>query len=1015
MDYADGDGPDGNEAARPARKRGRRRVAIGLGVTGLGVLALWSQRAPIATQLIDRELARRGVPARYAIDSLSADGASLSGLMLGNPARPDLIANKVRVDVGWGLAGAHITGVMLEDVLMRGRLGAKGLSLGSLDRLRPAPSGQPFRLPDLNLRLRNARLFLATTAGPAAISADGAGRLANGFNGRIVVAAPRLRQNGCTLSGARGLATISIRERVIGVNGPLGLRQTECGQISTGPVTVQLDAAVPETLDRAQGHVRATARSLAMAEKLSVDALLLQGVFDAGAARPSVNFTGAAHWQGLKATDAARGQMAGYGSRLADTPVGPLARQFSLALARAMADITGSAQLSAAISGNTGRISLANLALRSASGAKATGSDRLFSLKWPRGAPQLGGHLTVSGGGLPEARFDFQQLGPESWRMLGGFAPYAAGGARLALSGTRLEWNGSYGRFSSAVSLSGPWPGGTVHGLALPLDIGFGRDGSFRIGGAHRCVAVAADALQLASLRVGGTRLALCGRADGTLLAGDKNGRLAGDIGTGEIALNGRMGDAPLSARLRGARLRISGAAAAPLLSFTLGPAAVNLRQPSGETRLTFAGLDGSGGASALGGTIRDAEGNLAGVPLLIDQASGRWRLVDGQLRLDAPSARIRDAAPARRFEPVLARAVTLALKNGIITGNGALTRPGNTARLADVTLRHDLRTARGNAVLDVPGLVFGDDLQPEQLTPLTLGVIANVGGDMRGRGNIRWAPSGVTSDGVFETGGIGLSAAFGQVHNIKGRIVFDDLLGMTTPPGQTAAIGEMNPGVAVKDGVIRYQLLADRHVKIEQGFWPFSGGQLLLEPTVLDFSRPSDRIFTLTVKGLDAAQFIQQFDFRNFAVTGTFDGTLPLLFNEKGRRIVGGKLISRDGGTLAYVGEVSEADIGGAGRIAFDALKSLKYNALIIEMDGELDGEIVSTVLFSGTNQAPVNPTGSAIPVKATGLPFKFNITLRAPFRALLNTAQSFTDVRATVQGALPADPEPATPAVKP
>src|SRR3546814_1903516 len=69
--------------------------------------------------------------------------------------------------------------------------------------------------------------------------------------------------------------------------------------------------------------------------------------------------------------------------------------------------------------------------------------------------------------------------------------------------------------------------------------------------------------------------------------------------------------------------------------------------------------------------------------------------------------------------------------------------------------------------------------------------------------------------------------------------------------------------------------------------------------------------------------------------------------------------------------------------------------------MDGQLDGEIISTVLFNGSNQQPVNPTGSSLPVKATGLPFKFNITIRAPFRALLNTAESFTDVRTTVRQA--------------
>src|SRR3546814_8938232 len=96
--------------------------------------------------------------------------------------------------------------------------------------------------------------------------------------------------------------------------------------------------------------------------------------------------------------------------------------------------------------------------------------------------------------------------------------------------------------------------------------------------------------------------------------------------------------------------------------------------------------------------------------------------------------------------------------------------------------------------------------------TPRTLGVIANVGGAIEGGGQIRWSPEGVTSDGAFESDGTGLSAAFGQVHNIKGRIVFDDLLGLSTPPGQVATIGEMNPGVSVKDGVIRYELRSEEH-----------------------------------------------------------------------------------------------------------------------------------------------------------------------------------------------------------
>src|SRR3546814_12004510 len=93
---------------RPAGRRRGRGLALGVALTALGVGALWWQRAPLATQLIDRELARRGVPASYAIERLSTGGATLAGVVIGDPAAPDLVASRVQVDLTWGLGGARI-------------------------------------------------------------------------------------------------------------------------------------------------------------------------------------------------------------------------------------------------------------------------------------------------------------------------------------------------------------------------------------------------------------------------------------------------------------------------------------------------------------------------------------------------------------------------------------------------------------------------------------------------------------------------------------------------------------------------------------------------------------------------------------------------------------------------------------------------------------------------------------------------------------------------------------------
>ena len=51
--------------------------------------------------------------------------------------------------------------------------------------------------------------------------------------------------------------------------------------------------------------------------------------------------------------------------------------------------------------------------------------------------------------------------------------------------------------------------------------------------------------------------------------------------------------------------------------------------------------------------------------------------------------------------------------------------------------------------------------------------------------------------------------------------------------------VKSINPGILVENGVIHYQLLPHQLVRIERGEWPFMGGRLILEETVLNFGQP--------------------------------------------------------------------------------------------------------------------------------------------------------------------------------
>ena len=150
----------------------------------------------------------------------------------------------------------------------------------------------------------------------------------------------------------------------------------------------------------------------------------------------------------------------------------------------------------------------------------------------------------------------------------------------------------------------------------------------------------------------------------------------------------------------------------------------------------------------------------------------------------------------------------------------------------------------------------------------------------------------------------------------MSGTIHFTDLLGLTTPPGQVLTVTSINPGILVENGVIHYQLLPNQLVKIERGEWPFMGGRLILQETVLNFARPTAKRLTFEVVGLDAQAFVDSLGFKELEATGTFDGVLPMIFDENGGRIVGGRLDSRAAGrSLAYNGVVNKADLGHDGQ----------------------------------------------------------------------------------------------------
>ena len=115
------------------------------------------------------------------------------------------------------------------------------------------------------------------------------------------------------------------------------------------------------------------------------------------------------------------------------------------------------------------------------------------------------------------------------------------------------------------------------------------------------------------------------------------------------------------------------------------------------------------------------------------------------------------------------------------------------------------------------------------------------------------------------------------------------------------------------------------------------------------------------------------------------------------------GRIDSRPGGgTLAYVGELSNRNLGMVANFAFGALSSLKYDDLTIILNGDLDGEMVTDIRFGGVGQG-AEATRNFLTSRIAGLPIIFNIKITAPFRQLLTSAKGFYDPTLLIEQNLP------------
>ena len=959
----------------------RGLVALALLVLVAAAIA-WAMRKDIARNYADAEIKRRGIPARYQITEIGPSRQRLEKISLGDPANPDFTADWAEVITSTGFSGVSVRMVRAGGVRLKGRLVDGRVNFGVVDKLLPPPSDKPFALPDLRVELSDARLRLDTPYGAVGARFDGGGNIATSLEGKLALVMPSAAIAAkCAASGVSAYLDVSTASRRISAKGPLRASSSKCAGVDAAFPQAQVDLVTDETFARFDADVAAETRALAVAGSALQSAKATARVTWAGGAFKA---DGNGSVIGLRPQSGLIDRAALLLRRADGTPVAALGNSLMPAILALKRGSNAQARFSVDGNAKAGKIMLDGVAAQSVSGAVVRlGQGSSVIINWPNARTQINGGVTLAGGGFPATsiRFDPRQSGFAGTATI---APLAVGGTRLALTPIRFALGAGAPQIDTVALYDGPLGGGQVRGLLLPVSV---RGGAL----AGECLPVAVQGYAIANLTVSPIKTNVCLRG--------------GQASVGALRLAGRLGATPLSLATQGARYGTADG------KFSAAGLVVRLGDASRMTSLDIAQLSGAITNGTARGQFSGAAGAIGNVPLLVSDIGGDWAFAKQVLTLKG-GLRVADAAKAPRYLPMISDDFTLRLADNKISAGGTLREPFTNTAITNVSITHDLDRASGGAVLDVPSLNFGTAFQPERLTSITLGVIANVKGKVAGRGDIRWNGDKVTSSGGFRTDNLDFAAEFGPVTGLKGEIALSDLLGLATPPGQSVTVANINPGIAVTDGQIRYRLLPDLKLEIEGGRWPFAGGELILAPSILDLNQSAQRRLTFRVQGLDAALFVQQMAFDNIAVTGKFDGLLPMVFDQNGGRIEGGNLTVRDGGgTLSYVGDVSNAELGRFSKLAFDALKSIRYKRLTLELNGALDGEMVTVVRFNGVNQLPLAQTKNFFLKQFNAIPFLFNITIKAPFRGLFSMVRSFNDPSVFIPRGLQAVPPPSKP----
>ncbi|MBO9557462.1 MAG: YdbH domain-containing protein [Caulobacter sp.] len=947
--------------APPAPARSRRAALVDAGLEAMSLAALafiavgfsvYAGRREISRELALAWLNDRGIEATLDLDDLDATGFAGS-IRLGPKNAPVFSAE--RIEVAYDLASPWTGGkfalntraVRLVRPRVNARLDQNGLNFGTLQPLIDEALKSPAQpeTPGPAILIEDARVLLRTPGGPARLTGDASlddGRLLR-FDGRL----GPMRYATSDLSFDTEGAVLKARKRGdrLTLDVQMGLKSLSAGQLDLTEAqgTLQADLTYPDLkalsmVGPAEARLALTARG-AEVEAASLGGLeanlavagLLSGDLKHG------GFTG-------KTTLHARGER--LTAQSFDTrDIGADLDLSNLALTYDDKGVRGSARTRLAANADravAGPAALSRTGLEVQSSSLTLVSDKTRSSISGPLVVALGGGRVAAGGVVlssvaadGKGRFsagtdgvalaldgradaDGSMSGPDAQRVAAAL-PNPAYGQAAARALSRFE-------LSAPALKLGITNGQTILSLPSPLSL-TAPSGAKAVLSAPGGPLIAA-AMSLNGTAKGSAMAALGGGGLPEITLKAPNWRSDASGLTSPVSVAGTLDVPPIQglsgtlagqARLAGGGLTVRLDRCTPLTA----KAILMGEPPISDVKFTLCPVAqplvaATGGVWRASGRIEDgqalanvAQARIQGVKA--DFVAGGRGFDFAQVKVTGGRV-VEASTEGKRFETIgMTGAVDLA--RGQWTGKlDAATLDGRP--LGFVTLRHDVASGRGQADIDATKLVFAKGgLQPLGLTPLAA-IARDAEGPVVFTGRFSWAGETMTSEGRVSTPGLDFRSPLGQVHRLKGEIVFDSLTPLTTPPGQGLTVDSVDAIVPIQSARASLALGAET-VRLEGATFEASKGKVTVEPLEMRLDGKGTIKGVVDIAGLDLGQLVAGSSLADkVKVEATIDGRLPFEADEAGFRFVDGKVYATGPGRLSIAREALTGVQAGQGGV---------------------------------------------------------------------------------------------------